>query len=335
MLYIFFGPDTFSRREALQHLKAELDTDGMLDAGTTTFDARQVTLQELIAACDTLPFLSPHRLVIVEGLLDLTAAGPRGRRSRRGASGSPGGPWQALADYVERMPPTTTLVLLDGDVPADGPLLDALRDKGAVRHFRLPDRRALPGWVQTRARTLGLRIDGRAAHLLGELVGSDLWALAGELDKLAAYAAGRPVGEEDVRTLVSAARELEVWDLLDAVVEGRPAVALKQLRRLIVQGSNASYLLATIQGRYRRLALAREMIDAGASAVRIGQRLSASGYGLERLLDQASRHPLSRLRAAFHRLLEADVAIKRGIYDEELALELLVQDLAAAPSRAA
>ncbi|MBI2912543.1 MAG: DNA polymerase III subunit delta [Chloroflexi bacterium] len=335
MLYVLFGADSFSRREALRQLKAELDSDGMLDAGAVTFDARQVTPQELIAACDTLPFLSPHRLVIVEGLLQQTAEGPRGRRSRRRAVDTPGSPWQVLAGYVDRMPPTTTLVLLDGDVPADSPLLDALRDKGTVRHFRPPDRRALPDWVQRRARTTGLQIDARAARLLAELVGSDLWALAGELDKLAAYAAGRPVSEEDVRALVSAARELEVWDLLDAVVEGRPAVALKQLRRLIAQGRNPSYLLATIQGRYRRLTIAREMLDAGASAARIGERLGASGYGLERLLDQASRYPLPRLRAAFRRLLEADVAIKRGIYDEELSLELLVQDLAAAPSRAA
>ena len=73
----------------------------------------------------------------------------------------------------------------------------------------------------------------------------------------------------------------------------------------------------------------------GFSRTRIGERLSASGYGLERLLDQASRHPLPRVRAAFRRLLEADAAIKRGIYDDELALELLVQELAASPSRAA
>src|SRR3990172_4320205 len=114
MLYIFFGPDSFSCREALRQLKAELDSDGMLDAGTVTFDARQVTPQELIAACDTLPFLSPHRLVIVEGLLQLATEGPRGRRSRRRSGDAPSGPWRALAGYVDRMPPTTTLVLLDG-----------------------------------------------------------------------------------------------------------------------------------------------------------------------------------------------------------------------------
>ncbi len=341
MLYVFFGPDSFSRREALQQLRAELDSDGMLEASTSAFDGRQVTPQEVIAACDTLPFLSSHRLVIVEGLLQHTAQParpgrpPAGRARRRSPRSPAADPWLALADYVDRMPPTTTLVLLDGDVPPGSPLLDALRSKGRLRHFRSPDRRALADWIQRRAQALGLRIDGRAVRLLADLVGNELWTLAGEIDKLAAYAAGQSVGEEDVRAVVSAAREIEVWDLLDAVVDGKPAAALKFLRRLIRQGVNTGNILAAIQGRYRRLALAREMLDGGATSARIGERLSAGGYGLERLLDQASRHPLPRVRAAFRRLLEADATIKRGIYDDELALELLVQELAASPSRAA
>ncbi|GAG25546.1 unnamed protein product, partial [marine sediment metagenome] len=44
--------------------------------------------------------------------------------------------------------------------------------------------------------------------------------------------------------------------------------------------------------------------------------------------DQAQRYSLARLKAAYRRLLEADVGVKRGHYDEELALELLVHDLA-------
>lgn len=337
MLYIFFGADSFSRREALQRLKAELDSDGMLEASTVAFDARQASPQEVIAACDTVPFLSSRRLVIVEGLLGHISGGPRGSRPRRRSPkpGGSAGPWQALADYVDRIPATTTLVLLDGDVPSDSPLLDALRSKGRSEQFRLPDRRTLPDWIRHRAQGLGLRIDGRAVRLLADLVGNDLWILSSELDKLAAYAAGQPVREEDVRALVSAVRELRVFALVDAVVEGRPTAALKLLRQMLAQGQTPAYVFAMIQRQYRHLAIAREMLDAGSSGRRISERLGVSGYGLDRLLEQASRYPLSRVRAVFRRLLEADVAIKRGIYDDELALELLVQELAAAPSRAA
>ncbi len=170
-----------------------------------------------------------------------------------------------------------------------------------------------------------------AVRLLAEFVGSDLWALAGELEKLSIYAGGRPVGEEEVRALVTAVRETSVFPLVDAIVEGRPAAAVRLLRQLLRQESGVPYILAMIQRQLRHLAVAREMMDAGASSRRIGEALRLHDFALDRLLEQAPRYPPQRLRAAFRRLLEADLQIKRGVYHDELALELLVHDLAEAP----
>jgi DNA polymerase-3 subunit delta len=332
MLHVFFGPESFSRREAVDQLKAKLDTDGSLQTNTVLLDARRASPQEVMAACDTVPFLGPCRLVIVEGVLERAAAGGRGKR---GTDDEAGGAWQALVDYVDRMPPTSTLVLVDGDVRAEGSIVKALREKGEVRQFRPPNPRSLPGWIQNRARGMDLRLDAAAAKMLADLVGDKLWTLANELDKLAAYASGQAIGEKEVEALVSEVRDLKVWALTDAVVDGKPAVALRLLRRMLAQEMNPSYILATVQGQYRRLAVAREMLDGGASERAVGERLKARGFGLEKLLERALRYPLERAPGDFRRILEADAATKRGIYDDELALELLVYDLATARRRAA
>ena len=135
-------------------------------------------------------------------------------------------------------------------------------------------------------------------------------------------------GEEEVRALVTAVRETSVFPLVDAIVEGRPAAAVRLLRQVLRQESGVPYILAMIQRQLRHLALAREMMDAGASSRRIGEVLRLPDFALDRLLGQVPRYPPQRLRAAFRRLLEADLQIKRGIYHDELALELLVHDLA-------
>ncbi|MCH8920169.1 MAG: hypothetical protein IIA23_05605, partial [Chloroflexi bacterium] len=74
---------------------------------------------------------------------------------------------------------------------------------------------------------------------------------------------------------------------------------------------------------------------AGESGRRIGDAMGLRDFALERLLEQAPGYTMARLQVAFQRLLEADLHIKRGIYDDELALELLVHDLAETGSRAA
>jgi DNA polymerase-3 subunit delta len=179
-----------------------------------------------------------------------------------------------------------------------------------------------------------LELSAAAARLLADFAGNDLWTLCGELEKLSVYAAGRPVGEDDVRALVAAVRETSVFPLVDAIVEGRPPVAIKLLRQMFRQESGPQYILAMIQRQLRHLAVAREMLDAGESGRRIGEALRLRDFALDRLLGQAGRYSPPRLRSAFQRVLEADLQVKRGVYDGELALELLVHDLAEPARRA-
>jgi hypothetical protein len=125
--------------------------------------------------------------------------------------------------------------------------------------------------------------------------------------------------------------ETEIRGLLEGDDVMRTAAALRLLRQMLRQESGAPYILTMIQRQLRHLAMAREMMDAGESSGRIGEALRLPGFALDRLLEQATRYPEARLQGAFQRLLEADLHIKRGIYQDELALELLVQDLAEPP----
>jgi DNA polymerase-3 subunit delta len=325
MLHVLFGKDSFSLREKLEELRSSLDADGMLDSSTTVLEGSKTSPAEVTAACDTVPFLSAHRLVIVEGLLARLAGAGRGRRRGPSADAET---WLPLADYADRMPPSSHLVLVDGEIKGSNPLLDALKGKADVHEFRPPNPRAVPEWIRRRAQTLDLKLSGDALRLLADFVGNDLWVLSGELEKLSIFAAGRPVSEDDVRALVSAVRETSIFQLVDAIVEGRPAVAVRLLRQMFEQGGGPQYVLSMIQRQLRHLAMAREMLDAGASGRRIGEALRLRDFAADKLLGQAPRYSAARLQSAFKRLLEADLEIKRGIYDDELALELLVHDLA-------
>ena len=331
MLYVLYGRDDFSRREELGRIKASLDSDGMLSSNTDVLDGRDVSLEQLTAICDTIPFLSSHRLVMVEGLLKRFEMPDRPRRGGRAPRGP--GPeaehWLGLADYAQRLPASTTLVLLDDEVSPENPLLQALRPHAEVREFRELRPGAVLQWVLERSQRLGVDISPAAARLLADLVGNNLWVLAGELDKLAAYAQGRRIEGADVKALVDQVRQVNIFAMVDAVVERRTPVALRLLRQQVTAGTDSGYLLAMVVRQYRLIIQAKELSMRGLTAQEIGQRLGiGSEFVLHRVLDQADRYSLARLKTAYRRLLEADVAVKRGRHTEDLALELLVHDLA-------
>ncbi len=329
MLHIFYGRDDFSQQEALNALKQRLDADGLLASNTTLIDGRTATPGELLALCQTVPFLSAHRLIVVEGLLGrFQPPAGRARRGRRQATRENLAPWQALADGLAAMPESTSLVLRDGEVQRENPLFRLFQPLAEVREFRPLKPRDVPGWIVQRARKSGLTIAPRAVALLASLVGNDLWTLSNELDKLAAYADGRRVEEEDVRALVSSIREANVFAMADALTEGRTEDAAGLIRQLLEEGDSPQRLLAVIARHYRHLIIAKDMLAARLPPSQIGARLGVPGFALERLLQQqVPRYSMARLKTAMGRILEADLSIKRGLCDEETALHLLVQDL--------
>jgi len=53
----------------------------------------------------------------------------------------------------------------------------------------------------------------------------------------------------------------------------------------------------------------------------------SSEFATNKTLDQADLYTLERLKEVYHRLLEADLSIKTGKYNGELALNILVAEL--------
>ena len=329
MIYVFHGEDEFSLREELATLRSQLDDDGMLSSNMSPLEGRGLKPADLLVVCATVPFMGSHRLVVVEGLLGRFESGRSSGKRREGrGSRENAEPWKALPPALTEMPESTVLVFVEGALSGTNPLLRLLAPLGEVREFVPLRQRAVPDWIRARAAKQDLAISPAAVALLAELVGNDLRTLSQELEKLGIYAEGRQIEEEDVRELVSTAREASVLAMVDAVVEGRAGQAVRLLEQLRDEGASSISALNMITRQYRNLILAKELTAARLTPQEIGQRLGIrSDFALRKVMEQSRRYSMPQLESAFARLLEADAAIKHGVYDEDLAVDILLEDL--------
>jgi DNA polymerase-3 subunit delta len=197
-----------------------------------------------------------------------------------------------------------------------------------VRTFPLLRGKDLRAWIRQRVKEEGGDIIPQAVNLLAELIGGDLWAMDGEIQKLLLYSRERPISEEDVRQLVSCIQEANIFALVDAVAEARTESAQQILHRLYDDGMPPAYILTMITRQFRLIAQATDL-GKGLSRLQIQDRLGLkSGYALDKALSQARLYDFERVRGAYDRLLETDLATKTGQYTDKLALELLVTELA-------
>lgn len=321
MIYVLFGADDFSLRGKLEDLKSGLGDEESLALNTTFFEAQQLTLSQLIGAIQAAPFLGSNRLVIVEGLLS--------RFEQKEARRDPDfGEWQGLDDYASQMPSTTVLILIDGKIAKNNPLLKKVAPISEVQEFPQMKGARLEQWIDSCVAKCGGRISPRAVRLLNELAGDNLWVLSSEIEKLCLYTRGRRIEEEDVRQITTYAREANVFAMVDAVVEKRVPTAMQLLHQLSTEGMAPTHLLFMLTRQLRLMVQARELDGRGLSLAERQKQLGVSpNYPIERLLKQSARYPMPRLIEIYQKLLETDVAIKTGKWQDKLALDLLVAEV--------
>lgn len=328
MFHILYGADSFSVKEALDEIRQGLGDVQLLSTNTTVFEGQKLTLPELKAACDTIPFLADHRLVVVNGLLGRFDQHKGARQPKRAASGEKHlESWLGLKDSIATMPASTALALVDGAVDRNNPLLQALAPAAKVREFRQMDGEILRGWVERRVAKLGGHISQAAANTLVDLVGGNLWVMSSEIEKLCLYAHGRSIEEKDVKLQTASVREFTVFNLVDAVLERRASKAIQLLHQLSTEGAAAPFVLFMLTRQFRHLLRLKELAGERLSPWELGGRLGVPGGAVQRMLQQQGAYSAKRLEDTYRKLLETDISIKTGKWGGEEALELLIVDL--------
>src|SRR5579884_3300834 len=325
MFYLLHGNDEFTCREQLKKLKREEDYGYNQDFYT----GGEVSLITLTATCNTFPFLTEKRLVVLEGLpkrkrgeeaSDSEARAEQAEKPKKGKKGKASTETRAgfekgLAEYIPQMPESTVLiVLVDEELSASSPILKAAQQHGKVIQCTLPKGQAIEGWIVKRAQSIGVKITPEAAKLL-----------ANELDKLATYVGERKVIDvEDVRRLSAQVQEARIFDLTDALAARDRKKALNLLHELLADGEPPLKLISTITSQVRSLLLVKELADEG---LRIPQIVSATGMApfiAEKALRQIGKFKAEQIETAYRQLLATDAALKRSRLTPEMALDLLV-----------
>lgn len=337
MFYLLHGNDEFTCRE---HLK-KLSQQGNFEYNQDTYYGGEADLTTITTTCNTLPFLSDQRLVILIGLpkrrrgedswetkqsLEISSKPKKGKKGSKNRAETRAGFEKSLAEYIPQLPETTDLILVvDEELTASSPLLKAATAYGKVIQCTLPKGAAVENWINRRASSLGVKITSDATSLLANFIGNQLRLLANELEKLTTYVGpGATITVEDVRLLSSQVQEARIFDLTDALAQRNRKQALDILHDLLSDGEPPLKLISTIISQVRSLLLVKELAGEG---LRVSQIVSATGmapFVAEKALRQIGKFSPAQLENAYRDLLTTDAALKRSRMTPEMALDFLV-----------
>jgi DNA polymerase-3 subunit delta len=293
--YLIAGSDRPKVDRAVQRLRARFEHDAV-----ELHDAAETTGEDAVAACNALGlFGGGERLIVVTGVEAWKADDAK-----------------AVAAYLQAPSPGTVLALVGGELKKDAPVAKAVGAAGEVLVWDAPQR-GLERWVAEQFKLRSTTADPEACRLLLELVGDDLYDLAGEVDKLATWAGGDKVTEREVEALVAPRAGSPAFVLTDAWGARDVAAVLRASERMLERtGDPRSRTIPRVVGALtnhvgRLRAVQRLDVD-GVEPKEAAARLKLHPFYVRKLYGQARNYSGDELRTATVRLAELDHALKGG-----------------------
>lgn len=324
-VYLITGSDGPKIETALQRLRARFSPES-----TEIVSAVETTGGDAVALCNAGSLFGDGRLVVVEEV-----------DGRRDGDGRPKGGWKAsdvdvVADYLKSPAPGTVLALVAVDVKKSSALGKACARAGEILEYSV-QKGKLQGWITAKFRERGVEVEPDACALLVQLVGEDLHALATEIDKLATWAAGEPIGAREIEALTSPIAGLPTYALTDAWGARDASRALDASETLFEREpkprrDTAARLAGTLGSHVSRLRAIKRLNEAGVSSKEAAERLRLHPFRAQKMYAEAERFSPEELDAGVVRLAGLDGALKgQSRLAPDLEVQRAVADLTRRP----
>ena len=311
--YLINGEDQLKRETVLKRMRSRLEKLGDLDFNCDTFDGKEAVGDDIVAACNTMPFGIEKRLVVVHNADAMKKADS-----------------EALVDYLKAPAEFTVLMLLANKLAKNTRLYKAAAAVGPKSVIDCAPRKAyeMPAQVRAMAPAHGIAITDVAAKLLVELVGEDTVHLDAELKKIAlAHAGAQPVGPDEVAQLVARTSQAKPWDFSGAFSQRNVAECVSVRKKL---GDTSPYALIGFC-----VSSLREMLTYHALAARgqvaasvLAKQLKMPDWKAKKVVAAARLWKPEELRHALSTARDCERAMKSGADAEGVFLDWAVSTCA-------
>lgn len=235
MILFFYGPNSFAARRKLQETVTRFKSNTGSDFSLEQFDGskQNLSIDEVIGAITTVPFLATNRLVVLEDVLVNKKLS------------------ESLLPVLNDVPKETVVLIFESKVDERTKLFKELKKLAKSVKFELLDEQQLNLWIRKSVQDMGGEIDAPSVKLLIDRVGNNQWRLWNEIQKLIAY--NPKISEANIVLLVEPTFENSIFDMVEAIARGQTAEAVRLYLGLRNQKAQPLYILSMIAWQIRNL----------------------------------------------------------------------------------
>ena len=320
---LLHGTDPYLRDRCRKALIEKFVPEAARDWAVTKISAAGGGWEEMLERAQTVPMLSPHQIIFLDGMEALERLGEESSEEIG----------EALKAYLKD-PAPFSIVVFEAEALDGRRWVSKLLTANTLAVELSTGAGNMAAFASDMAREMGAEIDPVAAAELVEAVNCEPAKIRLELQKLSLYATGRKIESADVEALVVSARKYTVWKLTEVLAARDRRAAMDFFDCLLREGEQPAGMVGALAWTYRKLIEAREL-PSGTNQFQASRDLGMRPESAGIAMAQARRFAREQLLEGIVALAEADSALKSGGPNPRATMEFLIARLTATPAKAA
>ncbi|WP_331722116.1 DNA polymerase III subunit delta [Alkalithermobacter thermoalcaliphilus] len=324
-LYLFYGKESYLLDNVIKVSKESLN-ESFLEFNFSIIDGKEINLQDLINAVETLPFMDEKKIIILKDFELI-----KGKKKLFSQEDE-----KKFIDYLENIPNTSIIIfIVYGDIDKKKSIVKTIQENGVVLNCDKLTGNELVKWVHKKFKENKIQIN--QTDLMYFLTIQDyenknssktLSDLENEINKIAFFVGkDNKVTKEIIDKLSPRKIDNDIFRLIDAIEAKNATLAIKTLRDMILDGQSHFMILSMIARQFKIVLQCKELRMKGYSSKLISQKLGIHPYVATKALRYSQSFDDERLINILNDCLEIDFSIKNGLLNDTLALDVLITNL--------
>ncbi|MCD4838553.1 DNA polymerase III subunit delta [Neobacillus sedimentimangrovi] len=317
-IYLLYGTEAFLINETKQILLNQILNEEEKEFNLAVYDLEETPVEAVVEDAETYPFLGERKVIILHNPVFLTAEKSKEKVEHN---------LSRLEAYIKEPAPYSVMVLSAPYEKLDErkKITKELKRNAEIIEAKKLNEKELKSFIHNRVKINGMEIDEAAIEHLMALVGTNLFMISSEIEKLTLYAAesGR-IDINLVDKLVARSLEQNIFTLIDKVVNRKLDEALRIYYDLLKQNEEPIKILALLAGQFRLIYQVKDLSRRGYGQQQIAGILKTHPFRVKLALGQASKFTDEELSSLINQLAEADFQMKSGSMNKSLLIEMLL-----------
>lgn len=315
--YIFYGLDEQLIKDNIKLIKNAVLDKNFIDLNYTQFDGNTVNIDEAINMCETMPFMSEKKVVVIY----------RSSFLKEGEDKEETNKFNKLYKYLENPAPYSILIVYyvfqDEREKASNKIKKLEKKAFCVKFDKLKGmnlEKKVKSLFDERKKEIG-KIE---LKFFCDNVDSDMNIIINEVEKLCSYTGYKEITKNDILMMLPPKSDNDIFDLVDCLGQKKPEKAIDILNELIFKGEKIPMILFMIERQFRLLFNIKNGIENGKRKENLISELRLNPYICDKMILQSKKFTAKQLKGALHTCLNTEENLKSSSSNSKTEMELLI-----------